>query len=492
MPSESAVHEVFDPQKRAHAERLLVRKLDMRLLPMLFLINIMNNIDRTAITAARLKGMEQDLGLSDLQYDTVIAILYASYCPTQIPSNIVRRVVSSMPSLYIGACVMLWGLTSALTGITHNYAGIMVCRVFIGIPQSAFYPGAVYLLSRWYTRKQLTFRAAILYCGLLTSSAFGSLVAAGILGNMEGKRGIRAWRWYSSLFLNGALTVCVGLMAMYILPDHPHNTRWVSSSESRLAQARLAEDAGEADNDGAGESAWSGLKMAMMDIKVPLFMIISCAQDLGLSFVNFFPTLTSTLGFSPTISLLMAAPPWVFASIVCLVTSWSCDRTGERFFHISGWMGVTMLGYIISLSTMVTGARYTSMFLMASSYGTISLLIVWVSNAVPRPPAKRAAAIALVNGFGNTGNLIGSFVWKVEWGPEYHQSMIITLCCLVLTISLAFVLRTMLKRENRVLEAQDLLVLKGAHRERVEEYARLEGISFDEAVERKKGFRYLY
>lgn len=73
---------------------------------------------------------------------------------------------------------------------------------------------------------------------------------------------------------------------------------------------------------------------------------------------------------------------------------------------------------------MTTAGRYISMFLMASGYaGTISIPIlagnaddrlvisgfaltaVWVSNAIPRPPAKRSAAIGLVNGFGNLGNL---------------------------------------------------------------------------------------
>ena len=34
-----------------------------------------------------------------------------------------------------------------------------------------------------------------------------------------------------------------------------------------------------------------------------------------------------------------------------------------------------------------------------------ALTLVWVSNAVPRPPAKRAVAIGIVNGFGNIGNL---------------------------------------------------------------------------------------
>lgn len=74
---------ILDPQQRALAERALVWKLDMRLMPMIALIFIMNYIgtspsyvrrclsltvdvyvDRTAVTSARLKGMETDLGIT--------------------------------------------------------------------------------------------------------------------------------------------------------------------------------------------------------------------------------------------------------------------------------------------------------------------------------------------------------------------------------------------------------------------------------------------
>jgi len=70
--------------------------------------------------------------------------------------------------------------------------------------------------------------------------------------------------------------------------------------------------------------------------------------------------------------------------------------------------------------------------------------------------------------------------------------MIIALCALALSTILSLVIRQMLIRENRVLDAQEILELKGAKRERVEEFARLEGITFEEALLRKKGFRYLY
>lgn len=270
------------------------------------------------------------------------------------------------------------------------------------------------------------------------------------------------------------------------------NTRWLSATERRLAQARLAEDAGEADQDREGESMWTGLKLACKDIKVAIFSIMTASQLLGLSFVNFFPTLTATLGFNTTISLLLAAPPWIFASIVCCSNAFHADRSGERFLHITvPWWGV-MVGYIIGVSTFSVGGRYVAMFLMASGYAGFALTLVWVSNAIPRPPTKRAVAMGIVNGFGNIGNLVGSFAWKAQWGPAYHQSMFIGIAALAFSSSLAFVLRRMLKYENAKLDRDELGALKGANRQRIEEFARLEGITIEEAMERKRGFRNLY
>ncbi|KIK51602.1 hypothetical protein GYMLUDRAFT_265734 [Collybiopsis luxurians FD-317 M1] len=476
-------------EERILAERKLLRTLDTRVLPTIILIYIMNYIDRNAVTTARLKGLEQDLHLTDLDYNVILSVLYVSYCPAQIPSNMLLNWVTR-PSLYIGACVTLWGLISLLTGVTHSYGGLVAIRLFIGIPESAFYPGVIYLLSRWYTKKELAFRAAILYGGLLISNAFGSLMAAGILANLDGKLGIRAWRWL--FFIEGAITMFVGLNTMWLLPDYPSNTRWMSAKERRLAQARIADDAGEADSDSVGDSPFRGLVMALQDPKVWLFSIMNMAQLLGLSFINFFPTLTSTLGFNTTVSLLLAAPPWILATICCALNSWHADRTGERYFHQCVWDWAVILGYIIALGTNNIGGRYVSMFLMATGYCGFSLTLVWASNVFPRPPAKRAAVIGLVNGIGNIGNLIGSFTWKAEWGPAYHQSMVISLSALVLSTSMSLVIRQWIIRDNKKLDEDEKMALTEANRARVQEAASLEGISFEEAMRRRRGFRYLY
>ncbi|KAL6310523.1 MFS general substrate transporter [Sparassis latifolia] len=470
---------------RERAERQLLRKLDTSLMPTIIVIFIMNYIDRSNLTSARLQGLTQDLHLSDIQYSTVLAVFCASYCPAQIPSNMILNRISR-PSYFIPACVIIWGLVSILTGVTKNYAGILMCRIVIGFPEATFYPGAMYLLSRWYTRKELAFRGAIIYGGLLISNAFGGLLAAGILSGMQGKLGIAAWRWH------GAISISIGIVAIFILPDYPHNTRWLTASQLRLARVRLAEDVGEADEDSAQESAMVGLKLALKDPKVHIFAIMNCAQLLGLGFINFFPTIAKTLGFSTTVTLLLTAPPWIFSTIMCCANSWHADKTGERFFHqVTPWFGV-LVGYIIAVSTMSTGGRYVAMFLMASGYAGFAFTLVWVSSAIPRPPAKRSAAMGIINGVGNLGNLISSYSWRTQWSPDYHQSMYIGISMLSFSTVLALVIRYMLIQQNKQLEREEHQEIKGAERGRIEEAARLEGLTFEEALERRRGFRYLY
>lgn len=123
--------------------------------------------------------------------------------------------------------------------VANSFVGALLTRFFLGFVEAAFFPGALFLLSKWYKREELGLRTAILYCGNLSSNAFGGLIAAGILDTMEGKLGHAAWRWL--FFIEGAITMAVAIMAIFILPDFPNTTRWLSPMERRLAEVRMAE-----------------------------------------------------------------------------------------------------------------------------------------------------------------------------------------------------------------------------------------------------------
>lgn len=138
--------------------------------------------------------MEQDLGLTDSQYETCVSILFVGYILMQIPSNLFLNKVGK-PSLYLPGVMVIWGIISALTAAVHNFTGLVLVRFFLGFIEAAYFPGCLFYLSCWYTRKELAFRSAVLYSGSLISGAFAGLIAAGITDGMDRKLNIPAWRW---------------------------------------------------------------------------------------------------------------------------------------------------------------------------------------------------------------------------------------------------------------------------------------------------------
>jgi MFS family permease len=123
-------------------------------------------------------------------------------------------------------------------------------------------------------------RVTILNGGNLAAQAFGGLIAAGILSDMEGKAGLRAWRWL--FIIEGVITIACAIVAVFVLPEYPQTTSWLSEREKLIAQKRLALDAGVVETT-EDESALHGLKLAVMDPKVWLLGITYHATIMALS-----------------------------------------------------------------------------------------------------------------------------------------------------------------------------------------------------------------
>ncbi|KAL6702556.1 hypothetical protein ACN47E_001553 [Coniothyrium glycines] len=447
-------------ERRREVEKTLKRKLDIRC-SLFVLIYVMNYLDRNNIASARLGGLEEDLGLSGTQYATCLSILYVGYILMQVPSNIIINRIPR-PSLYISVVMLLWGMISTLSGNVTNFAGMVAVRFFIGFVEAAFLPGALLILSKWYTRR------------------------AAVLGNMEGVLGHRAWRWL--YWIEGAATMAIAISAAFILPDLPHNSRGFTQEERAVAVSRMTEDVGEADEDPAEQPIFAGLIMAVKDVKVYVMMLTFTAYVTGLSFNAFFPTLTSTLGFGNIETLLMSAPPWAFACIVSLLVCWHSDRQQERFWHIVGPIFLGIIGFVISMSTLSTAGRYVALFLQTSSYAGFIVFYSWISSSFPRPPAKRACSIALVNAFSQLGNIAGSYVWAM---PEngYRKSYGVVLAMFGVTVAGCVVFRIILVRLNKALD--EGMGASIDHSDATKQTARTEGVAVEEGQMMMKDFRYL-
>jgi MFS family permease len=242
-----------------------------------------------------------------------------------------------------------------------------------------------------------------------------------------------------------------------VLPNFPRTTTWLTEEERQLAVYRLLEDVGEDDwVSSESQSFFHGFKLALLDIKTWVFTVMLLANVSSASVTNFFPTVVKTLGYGNIETLLLTSPPYVLAVITTYINAWHADRTGERFLHIVLPLCVGVFSFILAAATHSTAPRYVAMMLMVPGvYTGYVVALVWISNSLPRPAAKRAAALAFINAISNTSSIYASYMYPQPKGnvqPDLTLPLSVDCGTAALAIIMALVMRTILSRLNKKLD----------------------------------------
>ncbi|ODN76060.1 hypothetical protein L202_06004 [Cryptococcus amylolentus CBS 6039] len=397
-------------------EKRIIRKADLIIMPVMGLLYILNYVDRQNLSAAKLQGIMTDLNMDTQQFATAVSILFVGYLPFQIPSNLLISRLSR-PGMYICCACAIWGVLSACTAAVQTYGQLLAVRAILGVVEAVFFPGAIYLMSAWYTKNELGKRIGGLYIGQQIGNAFGGLIAAGCL-KLDGTRNIAGWRWL--FIVEGAATVGIALISALILPEYPYNARILKPLEREVAVWRLEKEAGAAEgNETTG--TWAGFLRSFEDPKLYMLIFCNLMSQMQGSIANFFPTIVKTLGYSSNITLLLTAPPYVFAAFYYMGLTWWSDKTNLIYPFIVGNIFLATCTYIVPMATLNIGGRYAAMMLMpCTSVGPQLLLYKTINHHMPRPVAKRAATIAMMNSIGGTANIGASYLWFA--GPRYFAA----------------------------------------------------------------------
>lgn len=255
----------------------------------------------------------------------------------------------------------------------------------------------MFLLSLFYTRKEIATRLSILYSANIIATSFSGLVAAATFTTLDGAHGLAGWRWL--FIIEGAVTFGVAIISMFLLPDHPLTTRWLTPEERELAHARIAKDTVGLES---SKGARAGFMQAARDPRLWLLTFMQNCHLSATGFNSFFPTVVKTLGFSRNITLVLTCPPYLVSAAACVVTGLSSGRFNERTWHITGGMLVAMAGFIMASCTLNVVARYLACFLFASGcYAVNAVILGWVTATLGQTSEKKAAALGIINMFGN-------------------------------------------------------------------------------------------
>lgn len=170
-------------------------------------------------------------------------------------------------------------------------------------------------MSSWYTRAELTRRISWFYSGSALANMFGGLLGAAILGHLDGDLGLAGWRWL--FIVEGTITIGIALIAAFVLPNYPATTPWLSHEEKAFAAWRLRADVNE-DDERHAQSVVAGLRLAVRDYRLYLFVLLQHVSLLSQTFQYFFPAIVGTLGYGAIDTLWLTAPVWVSVKWSCL------------------------------------------------------------------------------------------------------------------------------------------------------------------------------
>lgn len=92
-------------------------------------------------------------------------------------------------------------------GFTHHWGTMALCRALLGVMESGFLPGCMYLITCWYTRFEVGKRLSAFWIMAVILSGFAPIFAY-VLTLLGGKGGLNGWRCESLALFFAKLSSC--------------------------------------------------------------------------------------------------------------------------------------------------------------------------------------------------------------------------------------------------------------------------------------------
>ena len=376
------------------------RRVACRLLPFVFLIYVVNYIDRVNVSFANLR-MSADLGFSDRVYGLGVGVFYLSYILFEIPGAIIVERWSARK--WIARIMISWGVVTILTGFVHSAAQFYVARFFLGIAEASFFPGMLVYLSHWFCSYDRGRAIACLYTAVPAASLIGSPLAGWLLGVHWWQ--LAGWRWL--FILEGIPAILLGIVTVFYLTDWPSQARWLSAKERDWLVGKL-----QTELEAKKKVRDYTILQAFGDKHVLLLIAAWFLAASGyLGNIYWIPTFVKRLsGFSDRgVTLLLIIPALIgIASI--LANGWHSDKTRERRLHSAIPLLVGASLYFAVILGRHNFALAISFLLMGSGLLQAFYPLFWSIPTMILSESAAAASFGLINSMGQLGGLAGPYV----------------------------------------------------------------------------------
>ncbi|KAF9885244.1 hypothetical protein FE257_000604 [Aspergillus nanangensis] len=430
-------------------QRKLIRRIDLRLLPILGIMYSISLVDRTNLGLALVAGLEEELGLHiGNRYTIIVMIFFVAYIFFEIPSNLILP--KAGPANWLAFLGLSFGAILIGIGFCQSWITMTICRMLLGIMESGFLPGCTYLITCWYTRFEVGKRLSAFWVLSVLANGFAAIFAY-VLTLLDGRAGLLGWRWI--FIIEGAITCVVCIAGWFIIIDFPTKAgKFLSPPETEFVIARLNQDRGDAEEDEI--SLWKVIHH-LKDWKLYFWAINLMASTMpGYAYSYFLPIiLRNGMGFSSTQSQLLSAPPYVLAAIMTYISGWIGDRYKIRGPLIAIHQLLTAVGMLVTAYGQSNAARYFGAFLGIGflQFCVPGVLTFQANNITSH--SKRAVASAVCILGGGVGGVIAGVAFKSAESPKYTTGIFTTIGISILSIVLILIMDLYFWRCNKAAAA---------------------------------------
>ena len=382
-----------------HVGQRARRRVAYRLLPFVFLLYVINYIDRVNVSFANLR-MSADLGFSDRAYGLGVGIFYVTYVLFEIPGAIIVERWSARK--WIARIMISWGIVTILIGFVRSAAQFYAARFLLGAAESSFFPGMIVYLTHWFCGRDRSRAIACLYTANPAATLIGAPLAGWLL--RVHWHSLTGWRWL--FIVEGLPAVVVGIITYFYMTDRPAQARWLPRDERDWLVNEL-----KAELEAKKRLRNYTIMEAFCDRRILILMaafFLALAGALGT--IYWIPTFVKRLsGISnqAVTSLLLVPALLGFAGL--LINGWHSDRTGERHWHATiPLLGSGLMFAIVTL-TQHEVPLAVLFLLLGSGFLYAYYPAFWAIPTMILGETAAAATFGLLNSIGQLGGLAGNY-----------------------------------------------------------------------------------
>lgn len=380
---------------RAH---LVPRARWTRIGALLLVSYLVAYIDRTNMSVAA-PSMSEELGLDAAQMGVLLSAFFWGYVVSLAFAGLVVAKIGAKRAI-VGALIV-FGLASAATGLTHDFTQLIIVRVILGLGEGLVFPAITIFFVRWFPSWERG-RAS----GL---SLLAIPISAIIMAPMSGWL-ISTWDYRVMFIVQGLFPIVVAVFAFFLLSENPAKDRRLSPEErDYILETRSIDDA---KTRGTFRDVYLNPRVWLIGITYLLWMT-------GLyGFNQWLPTLLSEASGAGIAAVgWLTAIPFVFAALAMYIASRQSDRAdGKRTPYVA--VPIAVAGVALLLQHLVPGGLWVEMiFLIIACVGVHAAFGPWWPWALQGVAQKNTSyASSLVLSVGNFGGIIGPILVGVLTG----------------------------------------------------------------------------